>query len=286
LTAALSTTIVDAHHHLWDPGRRAYPWMTGRAAALQRPYLVDDLRAETAAAGVGHTVLVQTVADVTETEDFLATAAGSAGLIAGVVGWVDLAAADVAATLTRLAEAPGGDRLVGIRHQVHDEDDPEWLARSDVCRGLAAVAERGLAYDLLVRTRELPAALQAVRTVDTLMFVVDHAAKPDIANCVHEPWASRLAELAAHRNVTCKLSGLVTEAAWGTWTTDDLQPYVDRVLALFGPERLMFGSDWPVCTLAAGYADVVEAARTCLGGLSAAETAAVFAGTATRTYRL
>jgi L-fuconolactonase len=278
--------ILDAHHHLWDPQVRAYPWMTGPAAVLRRPYTLEDLRKETASVGVGRTVLVQTVSDVSETEQFLSIAADSGGLIAGVVGWADLTTADLTATIARLRSGPGGDHLVGFRHQAHDEADPDWLARSDVLRGLAALADAGLAYDLLVRPRELPAALQAARAVDTLTFVVDHAAKPDIATGMVEPWATRLAALAALPHVACKLSGLVTEAAWDSWTVDDLRPYVDRVLDLFGPERLMFGSDWPVCTLAASYAEVLHAAQACLAGLSDIETAAVFGGTAARVYRI
>jgi L-fuconolactonase len=280
------TPVIDAHHHLWDPHMRAYPWMTGPAAVLRRPYTVDDLRKETASAGVGRTVLVQTVSEVTETEEFLHVAADSGGLIAGVVGWADLTATDLADTIARLRSGTGGGQLVGIRHQVHDEADPRWLARPDVLHGLATLAGAGLAYDLLVRTRELPAALHAAEAVDTLTFVVDHAAKPDIAAGAVEPWATRLAALAALPHVVCKLSGLVTEATWDSWTVDDLRPYVDWLLDLFGPERLLFGSDWPVCTLAASYAEVLHAARACLNGLSDPETAAVFGRTAARVYRL
>lgn len=276
--------VVDAHHHLWNPFRRGYPWMSGPAAALRKLYTVDDLRAETEAVGVHRTVLVQTVSEVAETEEFLAVAAESDGLIVGVVGWVDLTAPDVDETLARLRAAPGGELLVGIRHQAHDEPDPDWLARPDVLRGLATLADHGLVYDLLVRTRELPAALSAVQAVDTLRFVVDHAAKPDIAGGVVEPWATRLAALAALPNVVCKLSGLVTEAAWSTWTVGDLRPYVDRILRLFGADRLIFGSDWPVCTLAATYGEVFDAARDCLSELSADEAAAAFGGTALGMY--
>lgn len=278
--------VVDAHHHLWDPARRDYPWMTGPAAALRTPHTVDDLRAETGAAGVDRTVLVQTVSEAGETEEFLATAAASDGLVAGVVGWVDLTAPGIDDTLARLRSAPGGDRLVGIRHQVHDEPDPGWLARPEVLRGLARLAEHGLVYDLLVRTRELPAALRAAQAVDTLRLVVDHAAKPEIAAGAVEPWATRLGALAALPHVTCKLSGLVTEAAWSTWTVGDLRPYVDRILGLFGADRLMFGSDWPVCTLAASYGDVLNAARSCVPDLSATESAAVFGGVARSVYDL
>jgi L-fuconolactonase len=278
---------VDAHHHLWDPARRDYSWMAGPWAPLgRRRYDLDNLRAEAAAAGVDRTVLVQTLPSTEETSEFLATAEASDGLIAGVVGWVDLTAADVADRVDALREAAGGSRLAGVRHQAHDEPDAGWLARPDVICGLRVLADRGLVYDLLVRPRELPATLKAVEAVDELSFVVDHGAKPEIAAAVLEPWRERLAAVAALPNVTCKLSGLVTEAAWGSWTVPDLQPYVDALVTLFGPDRLMWGSDWPVCTLAASYSQVLDAARTCLSALSPDESAAVLAGTATRVYRL
>lgn len=260
--------------------------MTGPAAPLRRRFSVDDLRVVTAASGVERTVVVQTVSDEAETREFLATAESSEGLVVGVVGWVDLTADDVPDRVDALRASAGGTRLVGVRHQVHDEDDPDWLARPDVIRGLRELAARGLVYDLLVRTRELPAALTAVEAVEELPFVVDHAAKPEIAAGVLEPWRERLAALAEHPNVSCKISGLVTEAAWASWTVKDLQPYVDSLVELFGPVRLMWGSDWPVCTLAATYAEVLSAARTCLAGLTADESDALFSGTAARVYRL
>jgi L-fuconolactonase len=280
--------IVDAHHHLWDPARRDYPWMTGEAARLRRRFDRDDLREATAGLGVERTVLVQAVGTLEETEELLATAADSGGLIAGVVGWVDLTLPDVAATLAQLLQGPGGAHLVGIRHQVHDEADPDWLLRPDVLRGLRAVAEVGLVYDLLVRSRELPAARRAAEQLPELSFVVDHAAKPAIRAGEWEPWSTRIAAMAALSNVACKLSGLVTEARHPGWTVEDLAPYVARLVELFGPARLLFGSDWPVCTLAASYHSVLGATSTCLAraGLGEPERADVLAGTATRVYGL
>lgn len=260
--------------------------MTGPTAPLRRRYDLNDLRAVVEPAGVTQTVVVQAVSSVAETVQLLATASDADGLIAGVVGWVDLTAADLPDQLARLREGVGGDRLVGVRHQVHDEPDPEWLIRDGVLRGLNVLAGEGLVYDLLVRTRELPAACRAVADVEGLTYVVDHAGKPPIANGELEPWSTRMAELAALPNVTCKVSGLVTEAAWDAWTVSHLRPYIDRLVELFTPERLMFGSDWPVCTLAASYDQVLDAARECLSGLSDDETDAAFAGTATATYHL
>jgi L-fuconolactonase len=281
--------IIDAHHHLWDPARRDYPWMTGGAARLRRRFDGDDLREATAGFGVERTVLVQAVGVLEETEELLATAAADAdGLITGVVGWVDLTGPDVAATLARLAAGAGGRHLVGIRHQVHDEADPDWLLRPEVLRGLRAVAEAGLVYDLLVRSRELPAARRAAERLPELSFVVDHAAKPAIAAGEWEPWSTRIGEIAALPHVSCKLSGLVTEARHPGWTADDLAPYVARLVELFGPVRLLFGSDWPVCTLAASYRSVLDTARTCLAraDLGEPECAEVLAGTAVRVYGL
>jgi L-fuconolactonase len=278
---------VDAHHHLWDPRVRDYPWMAAPDLdRIRRPYGLDDLRRETAAAGIDRTVVVQAVAEVAETEELLATAASSDGLIAGVVGWVDLEAPDVERALGRLRALPGGDRLVGVRHQVQDEEDPDWLSRPDVRRGLSAVGSAGLAYDLLVLTSQLPSALAAVRALDGVRFVLDHAAKPAIAAGDLRPWAAALAGIAALPNLGCKLSGLVTEASWDDWDTERIRPYADSVLEAFGPDRVMFGSDWPVCELAASYGRVRELAGELLDGLSHGEREAVLGGTAARVYGL
>jgi L-fuconolactonase len=278
-------TAIDSHHHFWDPDRADYPWMTDEVASIRRAYGPDDLRPLIARQGIERTILVQTRSSTEETEEFLATAAAEA-FIGGVVGWVDLAYPAVADEIARLQDGPGGTRLVGIRHQLHDEPDPAWLARPEVRRGLRAVALAGLTYDLLVRPRELPAALEAARGLPDLRFVVDHIGKPPIATGELDPWAGRLRELAALPNVACKLSGLVTEADWSSWTTADLRPYAAVVLEAFGPERLLFGSDWPVCLLAASYDRVVEAARELMAGLSGVEQARIFGGTAMEVYSL
>ncbi|SEC10559.1 L-fuconolactonase [Amycolatopsis tolypomycina] len=273
--------MIDAHHHLWDPARREYPWLAGTAMdPIRRPYTVDDLRAVTKAAGVHATVLVQTVSSAEETAEFLATAAAEP-VIAGVVGWVDLTAGDVA---DRLAALDGP--LVGVRHQVENEPDDDWLLRPEVLAGLSAVAAAGLAFDLLVRPAQLPAATEVALRLPQLRLVLDHAAKPPIAAGEWEPWASGVAALAARENVVCKLSGLVTEADWTGWEVGHLRRYVDHVLDVFGPERLLFGSDWPVCELAASYEVVLDAAIACTGSLSDAERLAVFEHNARTAYGL
>jgi L-fuconolactonase len=278
--------IVDAHHHVWDLAVRDQDWITGpELAPLRRDFSLADLEPEARAVGVTATVLVQTVTVAEETPEFLALAAGS-DLVAGVVGWTDLTSPEVADTLAGLRQGPGGEYLVGIRHQVQGEPDPRWLTRPDVLRGLAAVADAGLVHDLLVQPHQLPAAVEAARRLPRLTFVLDHLAKPPVASGELEPWAGEIRRLAALPNTVCKLSGLVTEADWGTWRVADLQPYAATVLDAFGPHRLMFGSDWPVCRLASDYREVLATAETLISGLSPAEHHDVFAGCAVRTYGL
>jgi len=241
----------------------------------------EDLQPLLKAAALDRSVLVQTVAGVSETREFLAEAAAN-DFIGGVVGWVDLMDRNVAATIADLQSAPGGDRLVGIRHQVHDEANPDWLLRDDVQRGLAAVGEAGLAYDLLVRTRELPAAAATARRHPDIRFVLDHAAKPRIAAGARDrDWEDAMPPLAELPNVTCKLSGLVTEADWKAWTPEQLRPYIERVVEWFGRDRCMFGSDWPVCLLAASYPQVTDLVTSVVG-----DDEKVFGAVAARVYGL
>jgi L-fuconolactonase len=262
--------IVDAHHHLWE---RPYAWMAGAYDVLRRPYRIEDLH--TAATGLGVTATVAIQADTTEheTRELLAED------VDAVVGWVDLTAPDVADRLAALRHP----RLVGIRHTVQSEPDPAWLGRAGVRRGLRAVAAAGLRYDLLVFPHQLPAAIRLARELPELPLVLDHGAKPPIADGGWEPWSSDLGALAACEQVHCKLSGLVTEASWDGWH-GQVGRYADRLLEAFGPRRLMFGSDWPVCTVAASYAEVLEVARAAVAGLSEHERADVLGGTARRFY--
>lgn len=295
---------IDAHHHLWDLAARSQPWMDlpgpgdqpedpgGWAEPLRRDFDPEDLKPLLDAHGIGASIAVQTVSDLGETWDLLALAARTPW-IAGVVGWLDLTDPAIADTIAALRAGPGGDRLVGVRHQVHDEADPYWLLRPDVLRGLRAVADAGLVYDLLVREVHLDPALGAVQQIPHGKFVVDHVAKPNIASRAPErraedPWYDGVAALAAEPNVACKLSGMVTEADWHAWTVDDLLPYARHVLASFGPSRTMFGSDWPVCTLAATYGQVVGAATELFARSGfesgSAESEAFFGGTARAVY--
>ena len=242
--------IVDAHQHFWDPARFDYPWLTDEVAALRRAYLPDDLRPLLAANGVARTVLVQATSSLDETRWLLELAAAS-GFVHGVVGWVDLTG-DVPAQLSGLTGP-----LVGARHQVHDEADANWLLRDDVQRGIAALGEAGLVFDLLVRVRELPAAVETVRRQPDVRFVLDHVAKPPLRAGDLTAWADGVAALGAEPNTACKLSGLFTEAERGA----DLRGVVEQALGWFGPERCMFGSDWPVCLLAARYEETLALVR-------------------------
>jgi L-fuconolactonase len=280
------TLRIDAHHHFWDPAQFHYPWMEGAVMdPVRRAFTPADLAPVLATNRIDGTVLVQTVSDLAETRTFLDLARDTS-FVHGVVGWADLTDRELGTTLSELSDEYGR-MLVGVRHQVHDETDPRWLERDDVVAGIRTVGTHGLAYDLLVRTRELPAATSVVRALPDQRFVLDHIAKPPMAEGWDEAWSAELVRLAALPNVSVKLSGMVTEADWATWTPETLRPYVDRVVELFGTDRVMFGSDWPVCLLAArDYGDVVDALATILAALSANETAAAFGGNALTWYDL
>ncbi|TCU87215.1 L-fuconolactonase [Curtobacterium sp. PhB42] len=270
--------IIDAHHHLWDPADRPYPWMDDSVAPIRRRFDVDDLRAATQDTGVTRTIVVQAVHDSDETAWLLEQPRP----VAGVVGWVDLTAPDVADRIAAVRALPGGDRLVGIRHLAQDEPDPGWLGRPDVARGVRALAGAGLVFDLLVRAREHSAALALVDAVPDASFVLDHAGKPSI-DTGDPAWLGRMADFAARPNVTCKVSGLLTEAG-PDWRDRPVGRYAREVVEQFGPERSLFGSDWPVSTLATGYAAVVQRTTDALADLSTTEHDAVFGGTAARIY--
>lgn len=270
--------IIDAHHHLWDPADRPYPWMDDSVAPIRRRFDVDDLRAATAGTDVTGTIVVQAVHDADETAWLLTQPAP----VLGVVGWVDLTAPDVTERIAAVSELPGGHRLVGIRHQAHDEPDPDWLARDDVARGVRALAAAGLVFDLLVRAREHRAALALVDAVPEASFVLDHAGKPDVDN--GDPgWSDRMTDLAARPNVACKVSGLFTEAG-PDWRDRPVDRYARAVVEHFGPDRSMVGSDWPVSSLAAPYDDVLARTTAALANLGTSDRLAVLGGTAQRVY--
>ena len=276
---------VDAHHHVWDLAVRDQPWTAG-LPPLRRSFGLADLRPAARRANVTATVLVQTITVPEETPEMLALAAAEP-LIAGVVGWTALDSPAIADRLAELRELPGGRALVGIRHQVQEEPDPRWLGRPAVRRGLAAVGAAGLAYDLLVTAGQLPAAVEAVRALPEVRFVLDHAGNPPADDQgAAAAWRRDVLELARSENVTVKLSGLVTRGYPDPVPPDLLRSWAQTLLDAFGPGRMMFGSDWPVCTLTATYDEVAAVADDAVAGLSPTERESVFAGTATRFYRL
>ncbi|MCH7232857.1 amidohydrolase family protein [Glycomyces sp. L485] len=274
--------VIDAHHHVWTAD---YPWLASpKLAKIKRDYGIADLRANLAAAGVDRTVLVEAGwGHPSETVEFLHLA-GAVDEIAGVVGYIDLLDPDLRAVLTRYASHPRARYLVGLRDQVQGRPESDFLARPDVIAALRLVARAVPTFDLVVRVDQLAAAAKAAQAVPELTFVLDHLGKPQIKDGAEGLWAWREAvtPLAKQPNVAAKLSGLVTEADWQEWTPEDLRPFVQTALELFGPDRLMFGSDWPVCELAATYTRVKDAATEILGR----EDPDVFSGTAAKTYKL
>lgn len=266
---------VDAHHHVWRLSRGDYGWLTPDLA-IHRDYGLDDLRP--LLGDVTATVLVQAAPTEAETQFMLETARGSGGLVRGVVGWTDLAAPGAP---DRIAALAGAEPLLkGLRPMLHDLPDRDWILRDDVRPALRAMAAAGLRFDALIRPEHLGAILTLTQRVSDLSLVVDHAAKPDIAAGAYQPWADDLALLARETPACCKLSGLATEAA-PAWRTDDLRRYADHVLACFGPDRVMWGSDWPVVDLAGGYGRWREAA---LELIPRADQDAVLGGTAAAFY--
>lgn len=286
MTPGAPRRIVDAHHHLWVRARHPQPWISAATMrAIDADFTVADLAPVAAAAGVTRTVVVQSISSAAETRDLLREAHAS-DLIGGVVGWVDLTARNVAERIARLRAGDGGDRLAGIRHLVQEETDPGFLDRPDVRRGVAAAGAAGLAFDLVIRRHQLPAAARLARDLPGVTFVLDHLGKPAQPCSRHGGWARDLRTFALLPNTTAKLSGLATEADWTSWTPRELRPAVEHALDTFGPSRLMFGSDWPVCLLATSYQQWIEALAELLGPLDAGDQAMIWSGTADRVYRL
>jgi L-fuconolactonase len=274
--------IVDSHQHFWRYDPVEYDWIGDELAPIRRDFLPSDLGGEIDSAGVGAVVSVQARQTLDETL-WLLELASAHDFVAGVVGWVPLVSETVGDILETLARDP---KLRGVRHVLQGEADPAFALREDFNRGIALLRGLGLAYDVLVYEHQLEVAMALVDRHPDQVFVVDHAAKPRIRAGVLSPWRERMRELGRRPNVFCKLSGLVTEAHPRAWTRDDLEPYADVVLSAFGPSRVMFGSDWPVCLAACSYARWLATVRELCAALSPAERESVLGGSARRAYRL
>ena len=275
--------IVDAHQHFIFPSRIYYPWLEGeRLAPINRDFAPNDLEPELISNGVSQTVLVQTRHSLEETREFLQIASDTP-FVAGVVGWLDLTDPRLEDTLGALLETEAGRWLKGVRHQLQEEADPNWLLRADVQRGLNILTQFGLVYDFVCSKREYRACMETAERHPSLRFVLDHLGKPNIVAGEAAKWRDDMQRFAGFENITVKISGLTTEADWQRWTSADLEPYIRAALELFGAERCMYGSDYPVCLLAGRYADTLELLRNVL---STNQRAAVLAETALRIYRL
>jgi L-fuconolactonase len=273
---------IDSHQHFWRYEPAQYPWIGEPMGVLRRDYLPGELEPLLRASGFEGTIAVQAQQAAAETEWLLELAEQHA-FIRGVVGWVDLRAANVDEALERYAARP---KLVGVRHIVHDEPDDDFLLRADFRRGVSRLRAHGLVYDLLLFPKHLPRAVTLVEELPEQPFVLDHIAKPFIRDGLVSPWREDLQRLASFPNVSCKLSGMVTEAGWSGWRPADLHPYLDAVLEAFGPRRLMIGSDWPVCLLAGDYDRTMSVVVDWASRLPAAERDGILGSNAARVYRL
>ena len=273
---------IDSHHHFWSYSAAEYPWIGDSMAALRRDFLPEHLKAEIAAVGIDGVVSVQARQTVGETE-WLLSLADKHDFIKAVVGWVPLAGAGVREVIARFAPNP---KLRAVRHVVQDEPDDRFILGADFNRGVAMLKDFGLVYDILIFERQLAASIEFVDRHPQQVFVLDHIAKPRIGENAFEPWCTNIRELARRQNVFCKVSGMVTEVDWKTWNEEQLRPYFDVVLEAFGPKRLMFGTDWPVCLAASGYARWVDVVRKFAAELSADEQDWLWGGTAVQAYGL
>jgi L-fuconolactonase len=273
---------IDAHHHLWRYSAGEYAWLDEPMKELRRDFLPKDLVREIAAAGIDGTVAVQARQTMEETR-WLLRQADECDAIRGVVGWAPIAGEDFPEVMEEFEDRP---KLKGLRHVIQGEQDENYILREDFNSGIRAMLGSGLVYDILIYERHLPQAIEFVDEHPQQVFVLDHMAKPMIASGRMEPWAQRMRELAERENVWCKVSGMVTEAEWTGWSAETLRPYLDVVVEAFGVERLMAGSDWPVCLVACEYGRWFEVLRDYFAGFSEAERDAVFGTTAMNVYGL
>ena len=277
---------IDSHHHIWDLSVRAQSWMKGdEVKPISRTILMDELEPELDKSNIDYTVIVQTVENPDETPEFLNLSL-SHPKICAVVGWLDLESKDVIPQLEKYLSHPGGKNLVSIRDMAQDKADPNWLMRDDVIKNIHRIADAGLTFDILTRPPQLAAAVEMVKRSPNNTFVLDHISKPYIGKGEMQPWADQITEMASHENVSVKVSGLFTEANWDNWSNQSFKPYLDHILNTFTPSRMMFGSDWPVCLLAATYSQTVDLMEEFTKEFSKTEQESFWSGTVKRSYRL
>ena len=277
---------IDSHHHVWDLSVREQGWMVGEALnPIKKNFSINDLRQAVTGCGIDKTVVVQTVTNYDETPELLELA-DTDDFVAGVVGFLKIDAADAISYLDNYESMRGFKYLVGIRDIAHDYEDVGYLSKPQVIKNVQELGKRGLVYDLLTKTPHMQAAIDLVKQSPDTQFVLDHISKPYIAKGEMQPWANKLQELAGYENVVIKVSGLFTEAGWKSWKQEDFLPYLDHVTKSFTPERMMFGSDWPVCLLAATYRQSINLMEQYTMNFSDSEKNNFWAGTANRTYGL
>ena len=273
---------IDSHQHFWRYTETEYGWIDDSMAALRRDFLPADARREMDRTGIDACIAVQARQTLEETR-WLLELADANSFIAGVIGWIDLQADNASEQLETFVDHP---KFVGVRHIVQAEPDDRFMLRPAFCRGISLLEDRDLTYDILIYPRHLPAALELVSRFTRQRFVLDHLAKPEIRSGEIRDWERGIRGLAKHQNVFCKVSGLVTEADWTRWTPGDIHPYLDVVFDCFGAYRLLIGSDWPVCTVAADYVRTISLIEDYMATRPAAERDAVMGGNAARVWRL
>ena len=285
-TESESAMRIDSHHHVWDLSVREQGWMVGEALnPIKKNFSINDLRQAITGCGIDKTVVVQTVTNYDETPELLELA-DTDDLVAGVVGFLKIDADDAIAHLDSYQSLRGFKYLVGIRDIAHDYEDVKYLSKPQVVKNVQELGRRGLVYDLLTKTPHMRAAIDLVKACPNTKFVLDHISKPYIAKADMQPWADQITELASFENVVVKVSGLFTEADWKNWKKEDFWPYLEHITKSFTPNRMMFGSDWPVCLLAATYKQSIDLVEEFTSKFSESEKNAFWAGTANKAYGL
>lgn len=273
---------IDAHQHFWEYHPEEYPWITEELGVLRRNFLPSDLAPELIKSDLEGSIAVQARQSLTESRWLLSLAEKNSHIL-GVVGWVDLCSDQIDAQLAEFSSHP---QFVGVRHVVQDEPDNSFMLRPDFLNGIDRLKNHGLSYDILVFPKQLEAALQLVAQFPEQLFVIDHIAKPSIKDGSLQPWQRHIKEFSKFPNVNCKISGMVTEADWDNWKQEDMKPYLETVMETFSPNRLMYGSDWPVCLLAGNYCRIIDLATHYISQLSTQDQELVFGGTAAQFYKI